>query len=62
MWLHITVVMSLCPTVPDAPGRLTSNSVTATTIALYWSPPENANGVLLGYQVIFQANQNSDVS
>ena len=54
--------MSLCPAVPDAPGRLTSNSVTETTIALYWSPPENANGVLLGYQVIFQANQNSDVS
>ena len=62
MWLQITVVMSLCPAVPDAPGRLTSDFVTETTIALYWSPPENANGVLLDYQVIYQANQNSDVS
>ena len=54
--------MSLCPAVPDAPGRLTSDFVTETTIALYWSPPENANGVLLDYQVIYQASQNSDVS
>lgn len=62
MWLNIAVVMSLYATVPDAPGHLTSSQVTTTTIALNWSPPENTNGILLGYQVIFQANQNSDVS
>ena len=62
MWLNIAIVMSLYAAVPDAPGLLTSSQVTTTTIALNWSPPENTNGILLGYQVIFQANQNSDVS
>jgi len=41
--------------------------MTETAIILRWSPPENANGILLNYQVIYQgyslsANRSGQVS
>ena len=39
--------------VPGAPGDITYQILTNTTIQLNWSPPDSPNGRILDYQVIY---------
>ena len=42
-----------CVSVPTAPENLSGELLNTSTIALYWDPPKDANGILLQYQVIY---------
>lgn len=41
-------------TVPGPPASLWYKSPTDTTLILHWSPPLDANGVLLAYMVQYK--------
>jgi len=43
--------------VPGAPDDIAYQIVTDTAVQLYWNPPDNPNGNISLYQVIFRPNQ-----
>ncbi|KAG7521394.1 neural cell adhesion molecule L1-like isoform X2 [Solea senegalensis] len=48
--------------VPGPPASLTSDSPTDRSLVLFWTPPLEANGILLGYMVQYQQDVDSRAS
>lgn len=48
-----SIIGFLFQIVPAAPKELVSEILNETAVRLVWSPPDNPNGVILGYQVIY---------
>ena len=46
-------MLKLLHSVPSAPQNVTDELLNAITVRLHWDPPENPNGVITGYQVIY---------
>lgn len=41
--------------VPGAPEGVTYRILTDTIVQLYWNPPDNPNGIIRSYQVIYHS-------
>jgi len=39
--------------VPGAPGDITYQILTDTTVQLHWTPPDHPNGIIVSYQIIY---------
>ena len=48
---------------PSAPGPVSNFTinVTLTSVNLFWSPPEQPNGILTRYEVIYRLNGSNEV-
>ena len=44
-------------TVPDMPRDLSAELVNGSSVLVKWQSPLNVNGILLGYQVIYQGEK-----
>lgn len=41
--------------VPGAPEGVTYRILTDTIVQLYWNPPDNPNGIIRSYQIIYHS-------
>ena len=51
---------SIHPSAPGPVSKLTIN-VTLTSVNLFWSPPEQHNGILTHYEVTYKLNGSNEV-
>ena len=51
---------SIHPSAPGPVSNLTIN-VTLTSVNLFWSPPEQHNGILTRYEVTYRLNSSNEV-
>lgn len=58
MLIGLCVCVCLCAA-PGPPASLTLQSPSETSLILYWTPPTEANGILLGYVVQYQQGNDS---
>lgn len=47
-----------CPLVPGPPTSLVLDSPSETEITLHWTPPDQPNGILIGYVLQYQQSEN----
>ena len=52
---------SIHPSAPGPVSNLTIN-VTLTSVNLFWSPPEQHNGILTRYEIIYRLNSSSQIT
>ena len=52
----------LPPAAPGRPTNLIANAQNETSVLLRWSKPNDANGVILGYQVFYYGYMGTKVN
>lgn len=48
-------------TVPSVPKEVVGEVLNSTAVSLSWNPPDNPNGVILGYQLTYYGYRNPEM-